>query len=189
LAELERNHDVAVEWLPYELRPDPIPLPDVSGPDGERFRSGWQHGVAPLAAEFGVEMHFPPFKPRSRRAHEAAEHAREHGRFADMRRAIFEAYFVANRDVDDLEVLLDLARSVRLDPELLRRALDEGRYTARVEELEELSRRLGVRAVPTVVIGGLAVEGVRPYPFLRRVLEEAERRPAPPSSTPPTASG
>jgi predicted DsbA family dithiol-disulfide isomerase len=47
-----------------------------------------------------------------------------------------------------------------------------------VEKLESVSRRLGVGAVPTIVIGDLGVEGVRPYSVLRQVLEEAERRAA-----------
>lgn len=178
MAELERNHRVEVEWLPYELRPEPAPLPDVAGADGERYRTNWARGVAPLAEQFGLEMRFPPVKPRSRLAHEAAEFAREQGRFEEMRQAIFRAYFVDNLDIGQLEVLVEVGDSIGLDREALRRALEAGRYTERVMELEDVSRRLGVRAVPTIVIGGLGVEGVRPYDVLRRVLEEAERRSA-----------
>ena len=176
MAELQRNHDVEVEWLPYELRPDPLPLPDVTGADGERYRANWARGVGPLAEQFGVEMNFPTVKPRSRLAHEAAEFAREQGRFEEMRQAIFRAYFVDNRDIGQLDALLEVGREVGLDPEALRGALEEGRYTERVMDLEGVSRRLGVQAVPTIVIGELGVEGVRPYEVLQRVLEEAERR-------------
>ena len=37
---------------------------------------------------------------------------------------------------------------------------------------------------PTIIVGGLAVEGVRPYSTLRRVLEEAERRASTPDPLP-----
>ena len=178
MAELQEKHDLEVEWLPYELRPEGIPLPDVSGPDGERFRRGWQNGVAPLAEQFGVEMHFPPYKPRSRYAHEAAEFARAQGRFESMRRAIFEAFFVRNLDIGQPEVLVEVGREVGLDPVALRQALADGRFSQRVDELEAVSQRLGVRAVPTVVIGDLGVEGVRPYAVLARVLEQARLRAA-----------
>jgi predicted DsbA family dithiol-disulfide isomerase len=176
LAELQANHDVVVEWLPYELRPEPAPLPDISGPEGERFRHGWERGVAPLAQRFGVEMRFPPFKPRSRLAHEAAELARERGVFEAMRVALFRGFFVENRDLGDLDVLLDIGASIGLDAEELRTALQSGHYRERVVELEGISARLGVSAVPTIVIGGLAVEGVRPYEVLRQVLEESSRQ-------------
>ena len=184
MAELEQNHDVEIEWLPYELRPEPAPLPDVAGADGERYRANWARGVAPLAEQLGVEMHFPPLKPRSRLAHEAAEHAREQGQFDAMRQAVFRAYFVDNLDIGQTDVLVELGRSVGLDAEQLRPALESGRHTERVIELEDLSHRLGVSAVPTIIIGGLAVEGVRPYPILRRVLEEAERREASSAASP-----
>ena len=182
MAELRDRHDVAMEWLPYELRPEPAPLPRIDGPEGERFRENWQRGVAPLAERFGVEMHFPPFKPRSRRAHEAAELARERSLFEPMRTALFRAFFVDNRDLGEIDVLADVGASVGLDPAELRDALEAGRYTARVVELEGIAARVAISAVPTVVIGeptspgALAVAGVRPYDVLRRALEEAERR-------------
>jgi len=176
LAELQDKHPVEIEWLPYELRPEPLPLPDIGGSDGARFRASWARGVAPLAEQFGVEMRFPPFKPRSRLAHEAAEHARERGGFEAMRRALFRAYFVDNRDIGQPDVLVEVGGSVGLDPEQLRSALENGRHRERVLELESVAQRLGVSAVPTIVIGGLAVEGVRPYAVLRQVLEQAARR-------------
>jgi predicted DsbA family dithiol-disulfide isomerase len=176
LAELQQKHDLMVEWLPFELRPEPAPLPDMSGPDRERFRQNWERGVAPLAAEFGVEMRFPDSKPRSRLAHETAEFARERGKFEATRRAIFEAFFVHNRDIGQVEVLLDIARSVGLPGDELGAALAAGHYAARVADLEGISDRLGISVVPTIVIGELGVQGVRPYPVLRQVLEAAERR-------------
>lgn len=182
MAELQQKHDVEIEWLPYELRPEPVPLPDLAGPDGERFRRNWERGVAPMAAQFGVEMRYPPIKPRSRLAHEAAEAAREQGQFDGMRRAVFGAYFVENRDIGRPEVLVEVAREAGLDAEILRVALGSGRYTQRVTELEQVSRRLGVSAVPTVVIGDLGVEGVQPYSVLRQVLEQAQERAAGPAT-------
>ncbi len=105
MAELEATHDVAVEWLAFELRPEPAPLPDITGAAGERFRQNWERGVAPMAARLGVEMHFPPFKSRSRQAHEAAIYARDARRVDAMRVALFRAFFVENRDIGDPDVL------------------------------------------------------------------------------------
>ncbi len=185
MAELQAKHDVTLHWLPFELRPEPEPLPRMEGPDLERFRGNWERGVAPLAERYGVEMHFPPYKPRSRWAHEAAEFARDRGRFDAMRTALFQTFFVANRNLGEIDVLADTAASVGLDGAELRAALTEGRYTPRVVELEAISWQLGVRAVPTVVFGDtVAVEGAQPYEVLRRAIEVAERELAaePPSS-------
>ena len=73
MAELQAKHDVALHWLPYELRPEPEPLPEMNAANLERFRANWERGIGPLAARYGVEMSFPSYKPRSRWAHEAAE--------------------------------------------------------------------------------------------------------------------
>ena len=179
MAELKRNHDVDLVWLPYELRPEPEPLPDMTGPDLERYRGNWERGVAPLAARYGIEMHFPPYKPRSRWAHEAAELARDHGQFDAMREALFQAFFVANRDIGDQDVLVEVAESVGLDGDELRTALAAGRHTARVRELEMIAAQLGVQAVPTMIFGDVvAVQGAQPYDVLRRAYEAAEQHAA-----------
>ena len=177
MAELGRQHDVEFVWLPYELRPEPEPLPDMSGPDLERFQRNWGKGAGLLAREYGVEMYFPTTKPRSRWAHEAAEFARDRGQFDPMRTALFQAYFVANRDIGEQDVLAEVAASVGLDDAELRDALADGRYTARVRELEGLSGRIGVTAVPTMIFAdSVAVQGAQPYKVLRQAYEAAEER-------------
>lgn len=176
MATLQDNHDVEVHWLPFELRPEPVPLPDLDGPDGERFRLSWQQRVQPLAEQFGVLMRFNPIKPRSRMAHEAAEFARRAGSFDAMRRALFEAYFVDGLDIGSSEQLVSVGGRVGLEEQALRASLGDRTLGSSVDKLESISHGLGIRAVPTVMIGGLAVEGVRPYETLREVLSQAESR-------------
>ncbi len=176
MAELAAMHDVEIEWLAFELRPEPAPLPDMTGPGGERFRQGWERGVAPMAATLGVEMHFPPFKSRSRQAHEAAVYARDHNRFEQMRVALFRAFFVENRDIGEVDVLVGIGASVGLEADDLCAALAEGRHTNEVIEQERLAARIGISAVPTIVIGQVGVQGAQPYDVLRQVYEEARHR-------------
>jgi predicted DsbA family dithiol-disulfide isomerase len=145
-------------------------------PNLERFRANWARGVAPLAARYGLEMNFPPYKPRSRWAHEAAEFARDQGQFDAMRAALFRAMFVESRNLGEVDVLADVATGIGLDGAALRTALADGLYTARVRELEQISWQLGVRAVPTMVFGDtVAVEGAQPYEVLQQAIETAER--------------
>jgi predicted DsbA family dithiol-disulfide isomerase len=141
LAELQAKHDVTLHWLPYELRPEPEPLPRMEGPDLERFRGNWDRGVAPLAERYGLEMHFPPYKPRSRWAHEAAEFARDRDQFDAMRTALFQTFFVANRNIGEIDVLADIAAGLGLDSDELRAALPDFRRHASVELRAELGQR------------------------------------------------
>lgn len=179
MAELRAKHDVVIAWLAFELRPEPAPLPDFSGPQREVFRQKWEQSVAPMAARYGMELNFPEMKCRTRQAHGALLYARAHGdenTAEALRVALFRAYFVDNRDLDDLAVLADIGASVGLDSAALRAALERGDYTEGVIAQERFAAELGITAVPTIIIGTVGVQGAQPYEVLRQVYEEAERR-------------
>lgn len=142
---------VEVDHRAYELRPYPVPTLD---PDGEYLHRVWGSAIYPIASSLGMTLRLPPVQPRSRRALEAAEYAREEGRFDVMHEALFRAFFQEGLDLDDVETLLEIGASIGLDREALRRALDEGSYTDKVVADEELAKRLGIYSVPTVLVGG-----------------------------------
>ena len=145
----EYGDRVEVDWRAYELRPDPIPTLD---PDGSYLHRVWNASVYPMAESLGMKLRLPPVQPRSRKALEAAEFAREKGLYDEMHTALFKAFFEDGRDIGDVEVILDVAAPVGLDLGELRAALAEGRYTEKVLADEELSRKLGVSSVPTMLV-------------------------------------
>lgn len=159
---------VEVDWRAYELRPHPIPTLD---PDGEYLHRVWNASVYPMARSLGMALRLPPVQPRSRKALEAAEYAREEGRFDEMHTALFKAFFEDGKDIGEEGVLLEAGAAVGLDREGLRAALEEGRYTEKVLADEELARRLGVESVPTMLVGlagepleeAEAIVGAQPY--------------------------
>src|ERR671921_1915983 len=96
---------IEIDWLAFELRPEPAPTLD---PNGEYLHEVWTKSVYPMAAERGMTLRLPPVQPRSRKAFEAAEFARSRGRFDPMHRALFRAFFEEGRDLADVDVLLDI---------------------------------------------------------------------------------
>src|SRR5215218_7817962 len=70
----ELGHGVEIDWRSFELRPEPEPTLD---PDAEYLHRVWNQSVYPMAQERGMVMKLPPVQPRSRKAHEAAEFARQ----------------------------------------------------------------------------------------------------------------
>jgi len=143
------GESVEVDWRAYELRPDPIPTLD---PDGEYLHRVWNASVYPMASFLGLRLRLPPVQPRSRKALEAAEFAREQGAHDEMHHALFRAFFEEGRDIGKAEVLLDVGASVGLDRASLLDALKNGRYTEKVVADEVLARRLGVDSVPTMFV-------------------------------------
>ena len=174
----EYGDQVAVDWRAFELRPDPSPTLD---PDGAYLHTTWNRAVYPMAEQRGMTLRLPPVQPRSRRALEAAEFARDQGRFDEMHNALFRAFFEDGQDLNDTDVLLNIGAAVGLDQEQLRAALEEGRYTDKVLADERLASELGVQAVPTMLVGRAdesleaaePVSGAQPYEFVRAAVERA----------------
>ncbi|PVE25088.1 disulfide bond formation protein DsbA [Microvirga sp. KLBC 81] len=177
----ELGDNVQIDWRSFELRPEPEPTLD---PNAEYLHRVWNQSVYPMAQDRGLTLKLPPVQPRSRKAHEAAEFARDGGRIDAMNKALFKAFFEQGRDLADIEILLDIGRSVGLDPEDLREALVSGRYTQRVLDDEHLARQIGISGVPALVISAghqaYLVSGAQPYETVKDVIASAtgEKKPA-----------
>lgn len=123
-----------------------------------------------MAAEAGLTMTDRNWISNSRPALEAAEYAREQGRFEPFHRAVFDAYFAEGRDIGKHDVLREIATSVGLDADGMIDALNDGRYVDRVDEDLEISRQIGLTGVPAFIIGNRAIVGAQPYEVFEYVM-------------------
>lgn len=166
---IESDPHVELIWRAFELRPEPVPMID---PNSEYLRRVWSDSVAPMAESLGVTMRFPPVKPRTRVAHEAAHWARAQGRFEDYHAGIFRAFFERGEDVGDVDVLIALAIKLGLDSDSLRQSLVSHEFVPSVLADEREAARLGVTSVPAFVANRKAgLSGVQPVENLRKLLE------------------
>src|SRR5690606_26660265 len=158
LRRLREEAGVRVEHRAFELWPAPAELPDPR----EQERN-WAAVVEPLARELGMEMRYPRVQPRTRKAHETAAYAREHGRFDEVHDALYRAYFVEGLDIGRIDVLAELGARSGLDVQDLQIALGVDRYTEQVlaGEVEGLGR--GVGGVPASGGDGGLVTGPPAY--------------------------
>jgi predicted DsbA family dithiol-disulfide isomerase len=124
-----------------------------------------------MAADVGLPVVDRDWISNSRKALEAAEFAREQGKFDPFHRGVFHAYFAEGRDIGKLDVLRDIARLSDLDEEALAVALEEGRYAARVDEDVSLAWRIGFSGVPAFILGNRAIVGAQPYEVFEQVME------------------
>lgn len=176
----EYRDQVELDWRAFELRPEPMPTLD---PRGEYLHTIWNASVYPMAERRGMTLRLPPVQPRSRKALEAAEFAREQGRFEQMHYALFRSFFEDGRDIDEMVVLLDVGASAGLDPEELRVALEQGRYTDTVLRDERLAQEIGISGVPAMLVGPAEaplaeselIMGAQPYERVRETVDRALR--------------
>ena len=145
--EAENEGVAEIEWLPFELRPAPAPLPE---PRGEYIRGHWRGQVYRLADEHGVEIHAPRYQPRSTLALTLHAFAVEEGKGRAYRNAAHRAFFVEGLDVGDDAVLREAAREAGLDADAaLEAAWDPARLVA-LRSTREEALRLGIHGVPSV---------------------------------------
>jgi predicted DsbA family dithiol-disulfide isomerase len=177
---------IDIRWHAYELRPEPIPLPD---PDSDYIQEHWANRVQPMAAERGLVMRVPRRPVRSRRALLAALFARRNPRFVELDRAIYRARFEDDADVSDLRVLERLASAAGLDADALARAVGANTHLGDLEADRTLAGQLGISGVPVAFIGPEAaglfaffstaepVVGAVPFEWFEAAIDRALRRP------------
>lgn len=96
--------------------------------------------------------------------------------------ALFQAYFVAGKNIGDIDILVDVAKAAGLSGPEVRQVLVSRGFKDTVDADWQRAVRLGVTGVPTFVAQqGRGVVGAQPYEILERlvVLAGAQRREAP----------
>ena len=195
LASLERalqriDGEIAtdIHFQPFELNPQ-------MSPEGEDIAEhlAKKYGSTPEQLERnrenirarGAELGFTfDMSKRSRiyntfDAHRLLHWAEGQGKQHALKRGLFTAYFTEGRNPSDPEVLVDVVEEAGLDPAAAREVLESGRYAAEVRERQQFYNRLGIRAVPSVIINDkYLIQGGQPVEVfeqsLRKIALESE---------------
>ena len=85
----------------------------------------------------------------------------------------FESYFVDRRNVGDVDVIIDIVKSVGLDEIEARAVLEERRFKDAVDADWAKSHSYGVTGVPTFFSNGQGLVGAQPYESLQQLMEGA----------------
>ncbi|MDR0787193.1 MAG: DsbA family protein [Gemmatimonadota bacterium] len=133
--------------------------------------------ISRFAAEAGVGIRKPGWRPFTRKAHEAAVFARDHGLELPFRQAVYALYWMEDADIGRIDLLVGVAGRTGLDPEKLRIALDLDLYAERVEAEGVLGDRLRIPGTPAIFPGTGAsakiILGGHPAVELRRLIRDA----------------
>ena len=140
--------EVAVEWLPFELRPAPKALLE---PRGDHLRVDWTRHVYRRALERGIEIHLPRFQPRSTLPLAACLWAQEHGRLRQLKHVLYEAFFCEGEDIaTDAEIRRAAGRAGLDADEAIAAAYSRERI-GEIRTLRAEAEAAGVRGVPTLL--------------------------------------
>lgn len=174
-----RESTLATGWHPFDLRgykrdEDGEIREDVDDGKDDEYFAQVRENVDRLKAEYDVEMDIDAVPDvDSWNAQQAAFYVREDRPevFEEFHEALFEAYWTDHRDVGDEDVLVDVAESLDVDGDGVRRAVESDEWTDRLEGAFQEARELGITGVPTFVADGRAARGAVPPEQLRRLVE------------------
>jgi len=111
-----------------------------------------------------------PIVPCSRPALEAAEYAKEQGKFEQFHLAVFKAFWQEGRNIGLRGVIREIAQECGLDADEVERCLDEGRHADTVTIQSEEAKKAGINGIPAFIIGGSLIEGVQPWEVFQSLM-------------------
>jgi protein-disulfide isomerase len=153
----------------------PITMVEFSDFQCSFCRKFWEETLPKIEAEYintgrvrFVYRHLTALGPFSERAAEAAECAREQGKFWPYHDRLFGR---AARPPFADGRLKEYARELRLDPAAFDACLGSGRHKERILGEFGLAAQLGATGTPTFLINGKLLIGAHPFETFKRVLD------------------
>ena len=174
--------EIALHFQPFELNPQ---MP----PEGQELYEHMQQkygstkeqsdAAREMIRARGEELGFTFRMDRLHRiyntfnTHRLLHWAGLEGRQAELKRALFSAYFTDGENPGDRDVLLRAATQVGLDADTAAAVLDSDRYADDVRERQAFYHEHGIHAVPAVVINDRhLVQGGQPVEVFEQALRE-----------------
>jgi predicted DsbA family dithiol-disulfide isomerase len=177
--------DVQLIFRPYEL--DPTIPPEgvdykaymsgrVTSPEGKERMAAMRQALVDYGNAEGIPYRFDAIthRPNSFDAHRLVRWAQGQDKGAEAKEALFKAYFENARDIGDHAVLVDIARSIDLDPEIVADLLASDADAQAVREEAETFRQMGISGVPTYIANRrVAAQGAESAEKLAKFIRHA----------------
>ncbi len=122
--------------------------------------------------EAGLVMRPPLVTPNTMYALEATEYAQQHGKFMEFHHAAYRAYWDERKDLGQLNVLAEVARSVSLDADEMIECLETHELSSKVMGQYQEALQHGIRGIPTFVVGNLMFTGAHPYDIFKSAMNQ-----------------
>lgn len=179
--EAEPDHPFHVEWHPFQLNPD---MPK-GGMDRRAYLEGKFGGkeqavkvygqIDQHARDNGMELNLGAITrtPNTIDAHRLIHWGGIEEKQNAIVNGLFKAYFKEGRDIEDHEVLADIADAANMDAAIVQRLLATDEDVSGIREKDASFREMGVSSVPTFIVAGKhAVPGAQQPEMWRKIITE-----------------
>ncbi|MCK4862008.1 MAG: DsbA family oxidoreductase [Rhodobacteraceae bacterium] len=164
------DHPFEIQWKPFQLNPD-MPAEGMDRREYLEWKFGGREGaikvygeIAKTAEATGLDIAFEKIKrtPNTLNAHRLIRWAQVEEKQSAVVSQLFKRYFREGQDISDIDVLVDVATTVSMDGDLVRRLLDGDSDLAETIAEDKKAREMGVQGVPCFIIGAsYAVQGAQ----------------------------
>jgi predicted DsbA family dithiol-disulfide isomerase len=174
IEKLKKEHNVRTQWIHFPLHPD---TPQEGQLLSEMFKhipaenlDAMRDNMRNLMAEAGLPYGDRTTTYNSRLAQELGYWADTQEGGETLHDLLFKAYFVDILNINDQDVLIELAGKAGLDQVEATRILEGRIYSPQVNSDWERAWKEGVTGVPTFTAMDLHVVGCQPYEVLERFV-------------------
>jgi predicted DsbA family dithiol-disulfide isomerase len=171
LATLDRQHEVRVHWLPFQLNPE-MPKEGIRRREYRTKKFGsWERSqeldakMVAVGETEGIHFAFDRTErtPNTLDAHRLIWLAEKHGVQDAVVEALFRAYFTEGRDISNRQTLIDVVATAGLDRHQAEGVLNGDEGMQAIREAHEQSRRFRVEGVPFFIINEkIILSGAQP---------------------------
>ncbi len=176
LEQLKKEFPLDVEVRPFELHPE-TPKGGLSYDDlpfDPEYLAMAIDNVKRLAEEDNIQFNLPSRMPNSRLAQSAAEFTKMKGKFNAFHALVFEKYWIEDKDIGNLDVLIEFVTSIGLDRDELLAYLKSDEPTKALRKYFAEARKYGITGVPTFIIASTVISGAQPYAVFAKTIKAAQ---------------
>jgi predicted DsbA family dithiol-disulfide isomerase len=123
--------------------------------------------------EFGIVFGNRTLLSNSRLALEAAEYARDMGKYESFHEHMLHAYFTETLDIGSLKVISSIAAKCDLDVTDMMNALSDGRYRPCLTQARKEGEMINLTGVPTFIVNGKhQIVGAQPVEVFQEIFSK-----------------
>lgn len=185
LNQFAHTDQIEIIWKSYQLNPNQVSdtnksaVQSLAESKGISLKEaqGLTAYVTEMARSVGLNYNFDKtVVANTFRAHQFTHFAKNQGKQDEAEEALFQAYFIDGLNIDNLDVLAQLAEKIGLNTNTLRDAIENGTYKDAVEQDIYESQQVGVQGVPFFLIDGkYTISGAQESATLLKTLDKAHK--------------
>jgi len=183
LQNFEHRDKIQIEWKSFQLDPEMVTQPNKrvteylaerKGISLKRAQELYEY-VSNMAKEVGLHYNLDKAIPANTlKAHQLIHYAKKFGKQTETEELLFKAHFIDGKNIDDVNTLLDLAKSLELNVIELKDILENNKLADEVQRDIYEARQLGITGVPFFLFNNkYAISGAQDVKVFLQALEKA----------------